>query len=501
NDGIMSLKVIKENNEIIDFEWLFINVNAVKLFKMEIDDYVGTQLLTKLPEFKETGLFDKFIEAIETNETLNFEFNFNNDKINIWIQVIIVNSIDGLVVTFRDITQRILSEEELRKTKQEAIYANKMKSEFLANMSHEIRTPLNAILGYADILMEDEIEDSKREKLEIISKNGNILLSLINDILDLSKIEANKLSIVYDYINLKTLIGEIFHIFQHKISEKKIQLINKSQDNLPKVYLDETRCKQVLLNLVGNAIKFTHEGGITVETSFKIIDDSLLNLSIKIIDTGIGIREEEKEKIFDSFIQQSDQDSQKYGGTGLGLTITKRLVEIMGGRIELESALNKGSVFSVIFENLKYKFQNKNEILEINYNQNEKIDFLKSNLLVVDDISINRKIIKNFLKPFNLINLKEAESGKDALNVIENFHPDLIITDLKMAEINGYELAEILKKDSKYNKIPIIVYTATVHDPNLDIFDGKIYKPINKIDLINTIKKYLPYKVITVLER
>ncbi len=249
-----------------------------------------------------------------------------------------------------DITVRKNIEFDLIREKNKAEEASKAKSEFLANMSHEIRTPMNSILGFSEIMLEDSTNQTQKDHLKIIIKSGNSLLSLIDDILDLSKVEAGKLEMRTGPADLRVLIHELIQIFQNTVQQKNIQLITEIDDSLPRIIMtDEMRLRQVLLNLIGNAVKFTSEGMVRIKIIVSNRRQGSLDLEIAVSDTGIGIPEKEKERIFDSFSQQSGQDSRKYGGTGLGLAISKRMCELMNGKIEVESTPGKGSEFRLIF--------------------------------------------------------------------------------------------------------------------------------------------------------
>jgi PAS domain S-box-containing protein len=250
----------------------------------------------------------------------------------------------------QDIAARTRAEEALKLAKEAAEAAAKVKSEFLANMSHEIRTPLNAILGFTELLQRKITDEQHRAFLSTIASSGNSLLRLINDILDLSKIEAGKLELHYEAVNLHAVFNEIKQIFYWQVRDKGLEFHLDSDPDLPEsLLLDEIRLRQILLNLVGNAVKFTERGYIrlSVHTKYTKEDHSWLDLIFSVQDTGIGIPEEQRERIFDAFKQRTGQDAAKYGGTGLGLAITKRLVEMMGGEISVESASGRGCTFFI----------------------------------------------------------------------------------------------------------------------------------------------------------
>jgi len=249
--------------------------------------------------------------------------------------------------------------EELRKAKIQAEEANKAKSEFLANISHEIRTPLNSVLGFTELLESLTHDPNQLKYLNSIKSSGKNLMTLINDLLDLSKIEAGKLNLQYTPVNIRGLMTEIRDIFILKVTQKGIEYNETIDDNFPsEIMFDETRLRQILINLVGNAIKFTHEGHVDfivdAKPGMQKNGIQTLQLEIRISDTGIGIKKESFHAIFDSFRQQLQLDSRQYEGTGLGLAITKRLVEAMDGKILLESEVGKGTTFTLIFPHVTY---------------------------------------------------------------------------------------------------------------------------------------------------
>ena len=391
--------------------------------------------------------------------------------------------------------------EKLEITKQKANEANSLKSEFLANMSHEIRTPMNAIIGFANILQQEIKNEQQKDYVDKIVKSGNDLLNLINDILDLSKIEAGQIKIQKEANSLHNLFREIPNMFYH-ISEKKQIPINFEIDkNLPKLLLvDIFRIRQVLLNLVSNALKFTKKGDIliiakTIENTKKS-EKPLIDLMLKVIDTGIGIPNNQLEVIFNSFSQVEGQNSRIHGGTGLGLSITKQLVKLMNGTISVKSSIGVGSTFQIILKDVEiiddYK---KNEIIEKNNEVN--VSFEKPKILHVEDIDLNREVIALFLKK-HVNEIKEAETGKEALEILKTYTPDIILMDIHLPELDGFEATKIIKKDEKLKSIPVIAVTANATKKNIKeystVFDDIQTKPVNKKKLLKSIFELLGTK-------
>lgn len=398
-----------------------------------------------------------------------------------------------------DISERKRTEEKNIKARELAEQANKMKSEFLANMSHEIRTPMNAILGFSEILQEKfDTNHEFYNYITAIINSGKSLLSLINDILDLSKIEAGKLDIKKDIINPFNLINELKQIFELKVNSKKLFFDIFIDEQIPEqIILDEARLRQVLFNLIGNAIKFTDNGGITVNFFLldKISEYSSINIKIEVIDTGIGIKPEQQKVIFEPFVQQEGQNSRKYGGTGLGLSITKRLVEMMNGDIIVESKTGEGTKFSIFLKNIEFPILK--EIIETNTEQLKKIEFEKYKILIAEDMNSNRQVIKGLLQTKNL-EIIEAENGQDAIQKTESENPDLILMDINMPILDGYEASKILKTRDKFKNIPIIALTALVMNSDIkkinEYCDDYLKKPVSSVELLKKLSKYLKIK-------
>jgi signal transduction histidine kinase/DNA-binding NarL/FixJ family response regulator len=387
---------------------------------------------------------------------------------------------------------------EYQEAARKAIVADDAKSEFLANMSHEIRTPMNAILGFSEILKEKVKEPKHLEYIDTILSSGKTLLGLINDILDLSKIEAGKMEFQYRPVDPHSLFGDITKIFAVKIKSKGLKFITDIDENLPaSLLLDEVRIRQMLFNLVGNAVKFTTEGYIELKVK-KIFypEKSKIDLIFSIKDTGIGISEDDKKIIFDAFRQSKGQSTKLYGGTGLGLAITKKLVELMNGELTVDSTVGKGSIFTVKIKEVSVSSV-EHSIDELKM-ESENIIFKTQKVLVVDDIQSNRLLLNEILSIYGL-SVLEATNGKEAINTIKSQNPDIVLMDLRMPVMDGYEAIKILKADNKLKNIPVIVLTASamkISDEDIKKIgsDGYLRKPISRPELLAELKKYLKYK-------
>mgnify|MGYP000867238740 FL=1 len=394
--------------------------------------------------------------------------------------------------------KRAQQEQFLRTAKAEADSANKAKSEFLANMSHEIRTPMNAILGFAELLRGQEKNPAYREYINGIMIGGENLMKIINDILDLSKIEAGKMDIKQETVDIYELCNEIRQIFSLNIKNKNLFFDLHIDDNVPRrVLLDGTRMRQVLINLAGNAIKFTEKGGITISLRIKSWLSDGFDLLFEVSDTGKGIPDGQQRLIFEAFKQQEGQNTRKYGGTGLGLTITKRLVEMMNGRISLESEPGRGSSFYILINGVKKS----DELLNDNFQRlsESKPDFGGASVVIADDADSNIAVIKGFIEGLNLVPY-EAGNGFQALELIKRKKPSLVLLDTNLGDMNGIEILQKLRSMDGTGVIPVIAMTATIFTDDdsslLNNFDGCLIKPISKSNLIREMKKFLQFTVV-----
>ncbi|MDB9528059.1 ATP-binding protein [Oscillatoria sp. CS-180] len=386
---------------------------------------------------------------------------------------------------------------ELKKAIKLADSANEAKSEFLANMSHELRTPLNGILGYAQILSRTEsISDKGQKGLDVIYQCGNHLLTLINDVLDLSKIEAHKMELYPTTLHLPSFIQSLVEICRVRAEQKNLIFNCSADEALPcGAIADEKRLRQVLLNLIGNAIKFTDDG--QVDFRIRLIasdtDANLHRLRFEVQDTGVGMTPAQIEKIWLPFEQVGDSD-RKQGGTGLGLSISNRIVEMMGSKLQVESQRGVGSVFSFEVELSETEDW---DIPPVNTSGSQVVGYegSKQTVLIIDDRWENRSVIANLLEPVGF-EILEAPDGKQGLEQIGLNYPDIVITDLLMPIMDGYELLASLRSDPSLKAIPVIVSSASVFevDKHKSIAAGAsafLPKPVQTTELLNLLEAHL----------
>jgi two-component system sensor histidine kinase EvgS len=384
---------------------------------------------------------------------------------------------------------------DIETAKQQAESANLAKSAFLANMSHEIRTPLNAILGFAEILEEQNQNPALTEYIKTIRISGDALLAIINDILDISKIEAGKLELDYTPVRIRPLFEEIQNIFTPKTAGKHLEFHLDIDPETPECLLmDGTRIRQVLLNLVGNAVKFTESGYIQIQVTARphAETDTKTDFMFSVTDTGIGIPADQMSDIFGTFRQARRGDPSRYGGTGLGLAITKRLLEIMNGDIGVESMVGQGTVFRVTIGDVvivSAKSPDEKEKTDIDL---KSVQFEPAGILIADDVEANRKLVRDFLAgyPFRIL---EANDGESVVQAVSEDRPDLILMDIKMPVINGIDATRIIRKMDP--DIPVIALTADAMKDSEDrirrICDGYLRKPIQKAALIAEMARFL----------
>ncbi|WP_218048786.1 PAS domain S-box protein [Curvivirga aplysinae] len=398
--------------------------------------------------------------------------------------------------TGKNITTQIENANELEEAKKKADNANHAKSEFLASMSHELRTPMTTVIGFADLILQDKTTPSIKENAERIQVAAKSLLGIVNDILDMSKLEAGKLEIEHIDFDLKDLLDEILHMFNNDSHTKKaLSWDLQIGENVPQfINSDPTRIRQILINLVGNAHKFTQEGKISI--SCTIFENN--QLEFKVVDTGIGMNDDVTQHIFEEFTQADASISRKYAGTGLGLTICKRLVKLLGGKIDVESELGAGSTF---WFKIPFSAAKTNRVKTLSKNAASEIESKRAlNILVAEDVQVNQILIKALLEKYGH-NVTTVDNGLEAVTAHKNSNFDVILMDIRMPEMDGIEATqEIRNMTSPHAQIPIIAATADATTEHVEDYlncgmNGFISKPYDINNILTTLNQVMDEEI------
>lgn len=404
----------------------------------------------------------------------------------------------GIVGIMSDISNIIKIEKELKTVQDAKEFTGKAKLDFVSALSHEVRTPLNAIMGFTDIIIEREESKGLLNFLEIIKAASEKILFLIDNVLDYTLLETNSLDLKYNPFDLIEALMSVLNPFKNKIENEGVNLIINISPELPsKIVSDEIRFKQIFLNIISNAYKYTKQGFIKIDLNYEIhreLDD-YIQLNFVVEDSGIGMTEDTLNEVFNAFNMQSNVYTKKFKGTGLGLTITKSLLDKLKGTIFIESTEHVGTKVTV---KLPYTsvIREPIQIVEPIIQTRPKQKAKNSIILIADDVQYNRDLIKEYISSFN-INVLEAETSEETLEIINSIKPNMVLLDIKMPDRNGYETARIIREDDNLKDIPLVAFTAAVNqdaEEDLDdsLFDSFLLKPVNRSSLINELKKYLP---------
>ncbi|KMQ61880.1 histidine kinase [Chryseobacterium sp. BLS98] len=487
---------------MFDKELNYISVSASwqEEFNMHNMKLVGENIFTispDVPEERKTIYKNALKGTVYKNEDFAIEvlhkegIQHYNVEVGPWY--LSDGVVGGVIVSVQNITNAVKINEELKNAKKMADIASKAKSEFLANMSHEIRTPLNGVIGFSDLLLKTPLNEIQTQYLNYINESGENLLAIINDILDFSKIESGKMELLIEKSNVYDLVSQVVNVILYQSQKKNIELLLNIEQGLPKIlWLDETRLKQILINLLGNAVKFTQQGEIELKVEKLNISDKNITLRFSVRDTGIGIPLEKQQHIFDAFTQENSSISKRYGGTGLGLTISNNILGYMGSHLSLNSTLGKGSVF---FFDIEVPY----EISETGEDEELKIE----KVLIVDDNEANRVILQHMLA-YKKIESKLAANGMEALQILlsgERF--DVILMDYHMPVISGLETIEKIKQlfIQKNETSPLVIlHTSSEEHDVINSFrqDENSYfllKPIKSEELYQTLKRAVQHNV------
>lgn len=514
-------EALLNSNAIIEFDVkghiLWANQNFLNLFGYELSEIVGTHRSLFIPEFALHKIeYQEMWNQLAAGHSQAGEFmRITKNKKFVWIQSSYtpVRSAEGQVTKIikmaLDITEKKSLAENLAKKNSELLStaakakaATYAKSVFLANMSHEIRTPLNSIIGITDTLAETHLDETQTSFVEILQRANNQLMTIINDILDLSKVEAGEIELKMLPFELRKLLDELVAVLGFRAKEKGLQLkINIDKDVDTFFVGDGDRLRQILMNLLNNAIKFTHRGTITVQVSKNGTFHSG-NVLFSVNDTGIGISKNKFEDIFQPFTQADSATNRRYGGTGLGLSITKNIVNLMNGDIWLKSELHRGTTFfftvsmaattekNVLMHN---PFQGRYQLTDIRH---ESINN-RLRILVVDDVDDNRNLYGIYLQR-TIHHITYAESGVEALELVKNEHFDIIFMDVQMPEMDGYEATRRIRRlEQQQGRARSRIFACTANAFKEDVqksltagCDVHLSKPIRKDTLLKAINSF-----------
>jgi PAS domain S-box-containing protein len=499
--GVVDLLFILDQN----YQIHTINQVVTNALGYELNELLGQHFFSLANE--STSAVNNVTDSISTNKNINHvEFYLKTKDGHVIPTSCSVSQLydnqghrNGILIIAKDITQQKLSEEELRRAKGYAEAANEAKSRFLANMSHEIRTPLNGILGLTELMLNETTNETHREYMQIVKDSGQNLARLINDILDLSKIESGKLVLEKIDFNFNETILSNLHPYKHLAAQKKLKLNYFIDKKIPsRVIGDPTRINQIIVNLVSNAIKFTEDGFIDV--IFSLVEETNDDVMIQgvVEDSGIGISEDKQRAIFGSFTQADDSVTRKYGGTGLGLSIVENLVKKMGGTVSVKSPARNDSTGGTAFTfTLKIKVSPQKDLPPPENNDNQipapKLLFKRSlNILLVDDNNVNLLVAKKMLVKMGA-KVTVAENGLEAVNKVRDNEFDFVFMDIQMPVMDGYTATVELRKMNFSN--PIVALSANAYSDHVKKsiesgMNGHLQKPFREDQLFETVNQF-----------
>ncbi|MDD5716876.1 MAG: PAS domain S-box protein [Sulfuricurvum sp.] len=487
----IAVRIAKSNGQAVAFA----NKAYENLLNLDSKTVIGRN---PRDYYADPTIYDEIVTRIKNKETFyHKELELNIDGKKVWAlcsyMPIRYDGEEAVLGWFYDITQQKEMEVSLLKAKEVAEHAAKAKSEFLANMSHEIRTPLNGVTGLIEMSLKIEQDEKVKDYLDKARQSSKALLGVINDVLDFSKIEAGKLQIESYPFKLQEVLKNIMAMFEYSMVSKSLHFDTQIDSNIPQILMgDSLRLTQILSNLIGNAVKFTHNGSIGLWMKLITQKTDTIKILCSISDTGIGISPEARQKLFESFTQSDASTTRKYGGTGLGLAITKQLVELMGGDIWVESEPGKGSTFNVTME-FKLPIQEEIDKIEKEFTDDNNQMLFDGNVLLVDDNDINLLVAQELLEERGL-SVDIAHEGREAVQKVKSGSYDMVFMDLHMPEMDGYEASRAIRTFN--STVPIIALSAAVmeHDKQMANdagMNGHLAKPIDVQQLQIILTRYL----------
>ncbi|RDU23679.1 PAS domain-containing hybrid sensor histidine kinase/response regulator [Anaerosacchariphilus polymeriproducens] len=487
-----------DKHKPVNLKFIEVNEAFLKFFGLSDNNIVGKNHADLFPHSNKVLLdtIEKYEFRLFKGKNVQID-EFFSETYHKWFEIAIYSPKENEIVTIvTEITTTKETERKLIAAKDIAESANKAKSEFLANMSHEIRTPINGMVGMVDLTLLTQLTADQKDNLITAKACANSLLNIINDVLDFSKMEAGKVTIENINFNIKELIEEIVRSHSPRINEKGLELNYTFSSNIPQFLIgDPNRLHQVLNNFISNAIKFTERGSINISVKSKTALNDEIELKFTVSDTGIGISAEDNKKLFQSFSQLENSFSKKYGGSGLGLAISRNLIELMGGRIGVDSEKGKGSSF---YFYLKFKL---GYDIEQKVNQIPKItkSLKKLKILLVEDDLVNQKVIMKMLIEKGHV-IETANNGLEAIELFEKNKYDIILMDIQMSKMNGIEAFKRIKEiENNINHTPVIALTAYALQGDKEKFlalgfNGYIAKPIQMSELYYTLERLTEFK-------
>lgn len=463
-----------------------------------IDDAYGK------PFEKVISIWPELLNTIVSNHIVNEKISFNvgEEVTQFYLKILPIhdrnNEISGKLIVMRDITELEQALEEAKESKKQADLANSFKSRFLANMSHEIRTPMNAVIGISDLLYNEETNNEKKDKLRTILSSAESLLSIINDILDYSKIEAGKMQLEHIPYSLAETARDSIEMFRVNALRKGLNIRLSVSSNIPKKVMgDPVRLRQILVNLIGNALKFTSFGHVQLNIDVELKNEVEF-IKISVADTGVGIDGERINQLFESFNQLDTSTTRKYGGTGLGLSIVKNLVDIMGGSIDVKSRIGIGTTFEVFLPMEACEEAKEKTPIEIIFEgKNKNIALSKLRILIVEDNKINQELIKTYLKNKD-IKFEVADNGVEAIDKIKSTKFDIVLMDIQMPVMDGFEATNRIRSMDCENCSNLVIIALTANAMQGDKekcievgMDNYLSKPVRAKELFTMLEKYV----------